>query len=228
MAVGAYDPRGRLLGFVFGITGIRQGRPVHWSHMLAVRKSARGAGLGKRLKAYQRELLLEAGVEVAYWTFDPLEARNANLNINALGAEPVEYVPDMYGDDTGSELHRGLGTDRLVVRWKLGDSRVQTLLAGQGSAPEPSGSEAPVVGAEVIGGMSVPAESELPELPAVRVEIPEDIQRVKAESVELARAWRRTTRRAFLRYLSRGWRVSAFGSYGSPGRWFYLLTRQEE
>jgi predicted GNAT superfamily acetyltransferase len=117
VAVGAFDGTGRMLGFVFGITGVKDGRLVHWSHILAVEPEMRNTGLGRRLKEYQRDLLIPLGVELIYWTFDPLVAKNAHLNLNRLGAEVVEYVVDMYGR-TGSALH-ALGTDRLVVAWRI-------------------------------------------------------------------------------------------------------------
>ena len=64
VAAGAFDADGRLDGFVFGMTGPRKGVVVHWSDMLAVRRHLRDSGLGRRLKAYQRQVLLERGVEV--------------------------------------------------------------------------------------------------------------------------------------------------------------------
>src|SRR5205085_3600896 len=113
VAAGAFEVGGeeRLLGFVFGLTGVRHGRLAHWSHMLAVLPEARDLGLGTRLKLYQRDLLLPLGVESVLWTFDPLEARNAHLNLNRLGAEVLEYVEDMYAGELGSELSKGIGTD---------------------------------------------------------------------------------------------------------------------
>ena len=109
----------RILGFVFGMTGIRDGQLVHWSDMLAVRPEARGGGIGERLKRHQRELVRALGVETMHWTFDPLVARNARLNLVRLGARATEYVPNMYGDSTGSPLHGAMPTDRLVVSWDL-------------------------------------------------------------------------------------------------------------
>ena len=114
LAAGAFDASGALVGFVFGMNGIRDGDLVHWSHMLGVRESARNSGLGRMLKEYQRTTLRDIGVKRIYWTFDPLMSKNAYFNINRLGAEIVEYVPDMYGR-TSSPLHLGLPTDRLIA-----------------------------------------------------------------------------------------------------------------
>jgi predicted GNAT superfamily acetyltransferase len=114
IAAGAFDAAGSLLGFVFGVSGVRDGEIVHWSHMLAVRETDRNSGLGRTLKEYQRAALASAGVRRIFWSFDPLMAKNAHFNINRLGARVVEYVPDMYGVTT-SPLHLGLPTDRLIV-----------------------------------------------------------------------------------------------------------------
>lgn len=117
ICIGAFGAGGRLHGFVFGVTGPREGELAHWSHMLAVSPEVRNRGIGKRLKLAQGEVLRAAGVNTVYWTYDPLVARNAHLNINHLGVIIDDYVPDMYGD-SDSELHR-LGTDRFIVKWCL-------------------------------------------------------------------------------------------------------------
>jgi predicted GNAT superfamily acetyltransferase len=224
IAAGAFDAHGRLLGFVFGISGLRDGRPAHWSDMLAVREEARGSGLGIRLKAYQRERLLELGIGVAFWSYDPLEARNAHININRLGARPIEYVRDMYGDVTGSRLHAGLGTDRFVVEWELRDPRVESALADR-SSPEPGNLEdAPIVNVAMESdGAIVPVERELPDHARVRVAIPHDIQRVKADSIDRARSWRSSTRRTFLHYLDHGYAVVGFVAGPPSSHPAYLL-----
>jgi predicted GNAT superfamily acetyltransferase len=221
IAGGAFDGNGRLIGFIFGLTGIRDGQAAHWSHMLAVREEAQGSGLGRRLKEYQRHLLLERGVEVAYWTYDPLESRNANLNFNRLGAIPIEYVPEMYGGDTGSDLHSGLGTDRFIVRWDLNHPRVDQSLTDSRVLPQPEFSKVPVVNTN-SEGEPLPAETALPAHESVRIEIPGDIQRVKSVSMESANAWRRTTRTAFLWYLEKGYQVQGF-HLDKGNRGFYLL-----
>ena len=126
MAAGAFDDDDKMLGFVYGISGIKNGEPAHWSHMLAVRTQLRDRGIGTQLKKYQREILLELGITKMYWTFDPLVARNAHFNLNVLGVLIEEYVPDMYGDEGCGTMDDVIGTDRFVVRWDLDKSRPDT------------------------------------------------------------------------------------------------------
>lgn len=117
IAAGAFD-RDTLVGFVFGVTGLYDGRSAHWSDMLAVRADYRNRGIGEQLKQYQRSAMLARGVQRIYWSFDPLDARNAHLNFERLGIYAREYVIDMYGE-TASPLHQGIGTDRLIAVWDL-------------------------------------------------------------------------------------------------------------
>jgi predicted GNAT superfamily acetyltransferase len=221
VAAGAFDPAGRMIGFVLGFTGVRGGRLVHWSKMLAVRPEARDLGLGRRLKLYQRELLLGMGVEEAEWTYDPLEARNAHLNLNRLGAEPVEYVEQMYGGDIGSELARGIGTDRFIVSWKIAGARVEAALAGRLPDRPERFAAAPVVNADESAGAPRPRLGPLPDAPRVRVEVPRSIQDLKQEHPDDAPLWRETSRWALQHYLARGWRVTLFYSDPATGRCFY-------
>jgi predicted GNAT superfamily acetyltransferase len=229
IAAGAFADDGHLAGYVYGLTGFRNGAPVHWSHMLAVEPKFEGLGIGRRLKELQRELLLERGIELVSWTFDPLVARNAHLNYNRLGVVATEYIPNMYGTDTGSLLHSGLGTDRFVVEWSLADSHVEEVLSGTPSHLESEITSAPIVNTEESGGNVLPVERDLPNAPVVRIEIPWDIEQIKVESMELGRQWRATTKRACLLYLERGYGVEGFYSEADTKRCFYyLVLRQGE
>lgn len=217
IAAGAFDARGKLLGCVFGLTGPRGGRIVHWSHFLAVRPDARDLGIGRRLKHYQRRTLRARGVTTMYWTFDPLVARNAHLNLNRLGVAVEAFVPDMYGRAGESTVDPVLGTDRFVVRWDLGTKRTRRHDRRGGGRRTAA---APVVNAEWRGsGEPQPAEPDLPDAPVVQVVVPADIQALKEQVPTLARAWRSATRRALQHYLGRGYRVSGFLPSGS-----YFLT----
>ena len=223
VVAGAFDGHGRLQGFIFGQTGVRDGRLLHWSHLMAVRGPLRGLGLGRHLKLYQRRLLLEIGVEVAEWTFDPLVSRNAHLNLNRLGAEPVEYQRDVYGDGSTSSLHSGIGTDRFVVRWRLDDDGVRARIEG-GPPADPGDFEAPAVGSAGDGSPLDPP-FEVPELPVLRVEIPADVQAVKARDMDVAKRWRSATRHAFETGFDRGYRVSHLVHVPQTERSFYVLLK---
>ena len=86
VAIGAFAATGALVGFVFGLTGVDKGEIVHWSHALGVREAVRNRGIGRMLKEHQRATLAQRGIASMYWTFDPLVAKNAHLNLNKLGA----------------------------------------------------------------------------------------------------------------------------------------------
>jgi predicted GNAT superfamily acetyltransferase len=126
-AIGAFDGD-RMVAFALGIPGNRNGHPYMHSHMLAVRPDYRNAGLGRRVKLFQREDALAKGIELIEWTFDPLEIKNAYLNIEKLGAITRRYTINQYGN-VSSPLQGGLPTDRLTAEWWLKSKRVETLLA---------------------------------------------------------------------------------------------------
>src|SRR5918992_5085356 len=189
IAAGAFDADGRLLGFVFGLTGIERGRVVHWSDMLAVREDARDLGLGRMLKEYQRDAVHALGATVIYWTYDPLVARNAHLNFNKLGVRVIEYVEEMYGE-TDSDLHRGLGTDRFVVAWPVStyESEAHAVASRRlGTDKSDALRLAPLLNPDLADG-TVPdlsvVEKTRPQY--VRVVIPRDIFAVQTHSLDAA------------------------------------------
>ena len=207
VSAGAFEESGRLLGFVFGLTGVRDGRPVHWSDMLAVREEARGHRLGERLKNFQRDLVRSVGVDAMYWTFDPLVARNAHFNLNRLGAGIAEYVPNMYGSNTGSVLHGAMPTDRFIAEWDLTQTRDERTDRPRASVAA-ADRQAPVV--NVWTDDQVSLVDPLPDASRVRICVPHDIELVHALGADTALAWRLTTRDAFLHYLGGGYRVVGF------------------
>ncbi|HUE53318.1 MAG TPA: GNAT family N-acetyltransferase [Terriglobales bacterium] len=131
--IGGFDSR-ELVGFAFAIPGFRAGRAYLHSHMLAVLPEYRNAGLGRRLKLFQRDEGVARGFELIEWTFDPLEIKNAYLNIERLGAIARRYHVNQYGI-TSSPLQGGLPTDRLLAEWWLKSKRVETLLVNEASTP---------------------------------------------------------------------------------------------
>jgi predicted GNAT superfamily acetyltransferase len=124
--IGAFD-RDVMVGFAMSLPGYRDGKSYLHSHMLAVLPEYRNAGLGRRLKLAQRDDALARGFDLMEWTFDPLEIKNAHLNIVRLGAIARRYMPNFYGPST-SPLQGGLPTDRLVAEWWLRSTRVRRIL----------------------------------------------------------------------------------------------------
>jgi len=131
--MGAFNG-GEMAGFALSVPGTRSGRIFLHSHMLAVRKEHRNSGLGRRLKLLQREDALARGIDLIEWTFDPLEIKNAYLNIEKLGAIARRYNINQYGI-TSSPLQGGLPSDRLIAEWWLKSKRVETLLASGKNPP---------------------------------------------------------------------------------------------
>ena len=122
-----------LVGFAFSLPGVKIGRTepkayLH-SHMLAVKEQYRNRGLGSQLKLEQRREALSRGIRLMEWTFDPLEIKNAFINIHRLGATVCCYREDFYGLSS-SRLQGGLPTDRLLAEWRLDSPRVQAILEG--------------------------------------------------------------------------------------------------
>ena len=131
--MGAFADR-TLVGFALSIPGARDGHTYLHSHMLAVREQYRNAGLGRRLKLAQRGEAMGRGFELMEWTFDPLEIKNAYLNIERLGAIVRRYSVNQYGTSS-SPLQGGLPTDRCVAEWWLNSNRVCRLLQQEQRPP---------------------------------------------------------------------------------------------
>ena len=224
LSAGVYGPGDELLGFVFGLTGIKDGELVHWSDMLAVREGYRDRGLGTALKAYQREILLQRGIRRMHWTFDPLQSRNAYVNFSRLGIISTEYVRDMYGD-TGSPLHQGVGTDRLVATWEMDSDRVMRRISGAGGAPPQEETAPHALPVLDDGPLPRPGEPRLElSAPAIFLAVPRDVDAVMAEDPGLARQWRLATRSVFEGYMERGYAVREIFPRRSVSH--YLLVRE--
>jgi len=205
--IGAFDGD-RMIGFVFGFLGLENDRVILHSDMLAVRSEYRSRGVGYKLKLAQREKALAKGIDTITWTFDPLQALNAHLNISKLGVVGKSYRVNYYGETT-SFLHR-TGTDRLWVTWLLQSERVKERIAG-GSVLETSAlAEIPAV--VRVGGNDEPVEGDegLFREPSLVIEIPDKINLVLKLSVELAVRWREATRNAFTRSMAAGLFVDEF------------------
>lgn len=190
-----------MVGFALSVPGTRSGHIYLHSHMLAVRKDHRNSGLGRRLKLMQREDAVARGIELIEWTFDPLEIKNAYLNIEKLGAISRRYNINQYGI-TSSPLQGGLPSDRLIAEWWLKSKRVETLL---------------------VSGGNPPAKTEL------KIEVPAQIYEWKAAPETRAKAQQvqERNRERFLRAFAEGFAVLGH-ERDSEGNGKFLLGRWDE
>lgn len=185
----------RVVGFCYGFGGQQYGRPALLSHMLGVLPEYRGQDLGVQLKLAQARWARTAGYDLITWTYDPLEAVNAKLNIARLGGTVRQYLVNHYGEMTDG-LNRGLPSDRLLVEWHLNRPRVVAILAGAPPPPEPA--------------------------PLHRVPVPRDFQAIKASDPAAALGWRLKVRAEIQAALAEGCAVTGFQLGPEGGT--YLLS----
>jgi predicted GNAT superfamily acetyltransferase len=219
---------GEVVGFCYAFAALRGGEPHLHSDMLAVLPAARGLGVGRRLKWAQREEALARGLRLVTWTFDPLRAANARLNLRHLGASSRELLPDFYGT-TSSALHHGLATDRLLVRWELDSPAVARRAAGEPPASTDIGGIQALNEVTWRGDVPVssPPRTGL-HAPHLLLEVPGDWDAVVRADAGLAREWQDVVRRAFASAFAGGHAAVDLVSTDAPRtRAAYVLRRGE-
>jgi len=124
LLLGAFAGK-QLVGFVLGIMGWADwlNLPVLqlYSATMGVLADYQSHGVGYKLKLAQREWALQRDIKLVTWTYDPLLARNAWLNVGKLGVICGRYHAHFYG----------LDEDRLHVEWWLESERVRERVEGQ-------------------------------------------------------------------------------------------------
>jgi predicted GNAT superfamily acetyltransferase len=190
--------------------------------------------IGWRLKLAQRKEALRLGIRLVTWTYDPLESRNAWLNIGKLGAICHEYLPDFYGEMTG--INAGLASDRFYVEWWVTSNRAKGRVKQQ---RKPLQYDALIGGGAVLvneatindDGVLIPPANPILDRDSnlLLVEIPADIQTIKQENIPLAQAWRAHTATIFTRLFATDYIVTDFArridDHGRA-RSYYVLTFQ--
>ena len=232
LLLSAFDLHGVMVGFVFGFLACQGGRIKHHSHMMGILPEYQDCGLGFRLKCAQRQAVLRQDLDWVTWTYDPLEGRNAHLNIGKLGVVCTSYVEDMYGELRDS-FNAGIPTDRFQVDWWLCDQRVERRM--RGDRVRLTAADALAQGAVRVNqtysadGLRLPAESDLQSCSnTMLIEIPGEFQAIKSANDEAARSWRLHTRELFIAYFDAGYAVIDFISDTTAGerRNYYVLERE--
>ena len=239
MVIGAFDGE-NLVGFVFGFPGFEKTSSGfvlhHCSHMAGVHPDFRDAGLGYKLKRAQWQMVRQQGLDRITWTYDPLQSRNARLNIAKLGAVCNRYYPNYYGE-LRDQLNIGLPTDRFQVDWWVHSTRVRQRLS---KSPPKKLDLAHYLSAETTrlndtflnaAGLIAPRNAEerispLLTLPSLLLlEIPADFQAIKNADPALVLEWRLHTRSLFQQAFTAGYLVTDFVYLsGSRPRSYYVLS----
>jgi len=198
--LGAFTPRGALVGFVASLPAWHGAERYYHSLSLGVLRAHENRGLGRALKMAQRREALRAGIGLIEWTFDPLRAKNAFLNIVRLGAVARSYQPDYYGE-VESRFQRGLPSDRLIAEWRLSSTRVKRALAGKRPRPGKAA-------------------------PAAMLEIPADIDRLRQSNPAEARRRQLSVRKQLQELFAQKLAITGFEYDVGSAR--YLLDRYED
>ncbi|GAB4444823.1 MAG: hypothetical protein Kow0031_27290 [Anaerolineae bacterium] len=224
VVLGAFDDStGEMIAFLFGFLGREGDGPFKLcSQVMGVLPGWRGQGVAEALKQAQRRQVIAQELPLITWTYDPLEAPNAHLNLHKLRGISRTYWEDVYGSDFGS-LNAGLPTDRLVVEWWVNGERLARRWAST-DEPEPVFQVAGRGTARFITRARLNLNA-----PVLELESLPDLHAVKSASLKLALDWRLHVRTAFQAYFTRGYIATDFlaGTDAATGerRNRYILRR---
>jgi len=171
----------KCIGAAFAFPATTSGPHLH-SHMTAVLDGYRDQGIGYALKIDQWFWAKKNNYKEITWTFDPLVARNAKLNLTKLGVDISGYYPNFYGDMPDA-LNAGDESDRLMASWKvIGDQPTPRSMILNPSATD------------------------------TLIKIPEDIVVIRGEDLSENLKWRRKVREEFMRVFEKNGKVIGFSA----------------
>jgi len=172
---------GKCVGAAFAFPATTEGLHLH-SHMAAVLDSYRDQGIGYALKIDQWQWAKNNNYKEITWTFDPLVARNAKLNLIKLGVDISAYYPNFYGDMPDA-LNAGDESDRIMASWK-------------------------VIGEQPVSKNITTNLNESDTL----IKIPEDIVTIRNKDISENLKWRHKVREEFMRAFEKGGKVVGFSA----------------
>lgn len=231
---------GVLIGFL-GTNAAEPNRPAMANLQLVSKRMVvlpefRGRGIGYHLKREQRRLAIKQGVRLITWTFDPLLAINAQLNIRKLGAISDNYVQDVYGTADDGGLTTLGSSDRLVADWWVTNRRVEERINGNRSLLDLKHyfeGHTPIVNATQANdaGNALPTDTIIkPTGSLALLEIPINYKALVQQDTSLALDWRAHTRELFKWLFGMEYIVTDFLREIHEGREraFYLLSQSNK
>lgn len=212
---------GRIVAACVGFFAAPVGEALH-SHIAGVAPDAAGRSVGFALKLHQRAWALQHGLSEVTWTFDPLVRRNAYFNLAKLAARPRNYFVNFYGDISDA-INGGQGSDRLLMAWDLGASRVAEASAGRRWEPalDASAGACAALTLSPSGGPVVAPEPDRAAAPTLLVQVPPDIEAMRRKDASLALEWRLALREVLGTVIGDDARVTGFSRSGA-----YVVERK--
>lgn len=198
------------VGFAFGFPALSGERIWHHSHLLAVHPDWRASGMAVALKLAQRERAVRQGLTRMTWTFDPLVARNARLNLGKLGATVTSYHADWYALEDNRAA--AFPADRLMAEWDLTQphaDRPAPPARGQIALEESEYTQEPGATRLYLAGNRL-----LAEVPTRAETLPEPVRLL----------WRHALRDVLSSYLARGYAITDLARSGH--RAYYVLSKE--
>ncbi|HLS07111.1 MAG TPA: GNAT family N-acetyltransferase [Bacillota bacterium] len=218
ISLGAFDGD-KMVGYVYGFPGFSNGKVYLCSHMLGILPEYRGLQIGKMLKIEQANIARELGYSLMTWTFDPLESRNAHLNLNKLRARGAVYSPDHYGELT-DDLNQGLPSDRLIIEWSLNEQPLEPISSIQ--------KDYVLLDIDANGEPYMTETFQQDTLPLSNVffvKIPLNFQDIKQDNFTLAKKWRLMTRKVFVHLFEKGYQATDV-IFTNDRTWGYYALKQ--
>jgi predicted GNAT superfamily acetyltransferase len=230
---GAYNSLGDLIGFVFSILGMANGKPIQHSHLLAVRTAYRNFDVAFKLKMAQRKESLKRKITVIHSSFDPMQPLNSYFTLGKLGARANVYEENSCGETT-SLLDRGLPTDRLFAQWNLENADVARRLE---TGPPRRDYRKEIKPRPIINQLEEIAPGMMNCSPVklnctsnqFLFEVPYNLQEIKNRDLGIALEWQGKMRQVFCHYFKKGYAASDFWVLEQDGRLraFYLLEKKK-
>lgn len=224
--IGAFDGD-KIVGFSYGFAGFENGKVSLCSHMLGILPEYRELGIGAELKQQQKQLAVKIGYERMTWTYDPLQTRNAYLNLTKLHGVCDTYIEDCYGKmDDG--LNKGLPSDRFQIDWWITSDYVNQFVKKEYDKPT-------VLASWAYNDQNVPyCDDEYFrkitnfDKEAYLVPVPADITNLKEQDLDVAIDWRLKTRTIFKTLFQNGYTaIELVKTKDKPVHYYHLVQKNK-
>lgn len=212
--------------------------PFWYGARMGVDQRYQDKNIGEVLVNNLYDCAKERNIPRIRWTYDPLQSRNGYIYLRRMGAQVREIGFNYYSAVfTNDQFNRGISTDRFVVEWDIGSTRVKERME-KGKVPQFDES--------LMTPENMVNEIELDEqglerhgqkwlfksmLSPIFVEIPYAQDRLLQTDRTKAQALRDKCRALFMHYLARGYVVNDFVLRKTPDgrkRAYYQLDQDEQ